>query len=594
MIATILGRKISHLGAHLLLFISAVALAFILVSASAGINDAHYQRWPLKGDTASYWIRDMRIAERAETVGFRKAAVQEAMENARDPLRMLSYAVTGPKGVLSKNGHLYFLAFTALLFFWTLGLCLLERSRSLTYALAVPVTALFTVGTFHPLYGAPSRLPDYPASMLLGAALFSVFLSRNGHRQRWLLAAGVLLGLAALSRYHASVYGLFVLTPIVALYALGRHLEAGHHPATLLRPRHLLGFARVHLPFLAGVVLTAGFFLAWWAREVFSFYAKAGYSLNHTIEVAFATTGSRLVISYFGVPALTAFGLLMAGYIIACRSMARKNDWLDHAAITWAAGACILLILVIMRVEDDITQTYYMGPGLMLLALAPFAVQPRDRAGNLDGDPLRAGAGLRPITTLAVMAGVVLYASFTASYFVLIKSEQFLYPRPRDQEIHRFNSELGDLMSKAISGARPVQGVPQIDTNFDYYARFMVPDILRRTGKITRFANVFQIRQSQWELQGAGEESIARARIMRNLAAKVDVFAALEEFSSPAAMEVLKDEYTARLAQFVAAEMAANPGCWKNLGRIVSPYGPVTVYDNVARRGAPGCTASSS
>lgn len=577
---------------YLLLLLSAGALAWILVSTSSKVNNAYYERWPLVGDTASYWVRDLRIVEKAEVIGFRAAVLQETLNNPRDPLRIIAYAFTGPEGVTSRNGHLYFSAFAALMFFWMLGLCLFERSKSLLYALAVPVSSLLALGILHPMYGAPSRLPDLPAAMLLGAALFALILSRNGS-WRWTFGAGALAGLAALTRYHAVVYGVFMLGPLVSLYAFGKHVQAGRRPAEIFRRAHLAEFARQHLPFFAGLGLTAGFYVFWWARDVFSFYAIAGYGLNHTVEIALRTTGWKLIFQYFGVPALTSMLLVMAGYIAVGRHEADvRRDWIDHLAIAWVATSSALLILGIMRVQDDISQTYYMVPGLLLLTLSPFPLRRPAGDGERNWRLAAAAQARRPLTVFAAIAGVVLYGSVAASNYVYLKSEQFLYPREREQHIRRFNSELAEVMGRAaVNSGRLRQGLPAVDSNFDYYARYMVPEIFSRTGQLTRFANVFEIRQSQWQLSGTGEELADKAEIMQKLMARVDVFAALDEFSSPNVMDVLKDEYTVRLAEFVASEMKTHPECWMRVGRVASPYGAVVVYENVAKGRNSDCVA---
>lgn len=587
------SRTVRAYFCHFLLFIFAAGHALTLTYTSGLVNKAHYERWPLRGDTASYWLRDLKIAEQAELVGLRRAVLVEAAGNPRDPLRTIGYAFTGLRSLQSWNGHLYFSAFAALMFFWMFGSCLHRRSGSLMYALAAPAALLLAAGLLDPLYGTPSKLPDLPAAMLLGAALFALVRGRDGHRTWWSVLAGGLAGLASLTRYHAFIYGVFMLGPIVSIYAFGRHLELGRRPLEIFRRDHAIDFLRLHIPFFASLGVTAGLFIVWWARDTFNFYAVAGYALNHGVGTAFATTGWKLVFQFLGVPALTALLLVMAGYVATCRHELKTADWVDHLSVAWAAAACILLILVVMRVMDDVSQTYYMAPGLALLALAPLAIR---RSGDpADRDAIRGAWRPRPLTIFAAIAGPVLYASVAGSYYMYLSSEQLRYPRPKEQEIKRFNSELAELM--AVTAFRPprAQKVPRLDANFDYYTRYMVPEIIMRHGRMTRAANLFQIRKSQWQLSGQGEETAAKKWIMRTLLAEVDVFAALEDYSSAQVDDVLKDDYTRRLAEHVAREMASNPQCWERRGSVESPYGRVAVYDNLARRNVQsGCPIPQS
>lgn len=563
----------------LLLMVSALLLASLLGLGAKVVNDKYYERWPLQGDTISYWARDLAIAERALREGFKSAIIQETIHNVRDPLRTLAFGMVGPNRVLSINGHLFFTGFAAWLFFWTLSLCLRERTASLLYALGAPVTAFLALGLFNPMYGAPSRLPDMPASMLLGAALFALFLSRKGQDLRWLFASGALLGLATLTRYHTWIYGAFVLGPVVTIYALSHVLEPGRLKSAL-NQHSLHKFLLPHFAFLGGLAIIAGLFIVWRAYDVIFFYRTAGYALNHTIAASVATTGWKLVFQYFGIPAITALLLLMAGYVALCRHEISNLDRVDFAALLWAAISAPLLVLIILRLEDDIGQTYYMIPGLTLLALSPFAI-----SRNLGGSEWREGFGrkARPLALFAAVALPILCASAYGSFSVYVSSEAFLYPREEGQRLQKFNVETTKLIVSSLPPVQSAQTVPVVDANFGYYARYLVLEMNRRYGRLGSFGNVFQVRQSQWQLWGTGTEAESKSKIMRELTERVDVFVALAESSEPIARDVLYDDFTVRLAEYVSSEMANHPECWRARGTVQSPYGKVIVYTNLFR-----------
>lgn len=545
----------------LLMVVAAALFSLLLIQGSALVNARYYERWPLQGDTASYWIRDIRISERIPLAGdHRAAALELALENNRDPARTAFFAALPADKIYSVNGHLFFTAIAAFLFFLTLIHCLWVRTSSLMYSLGAPLVTLLAMGVLNPTYGAPSKLPDFPAALLMGASLFAIFSSKGRH-WKWVFISGVLLGLSTLTRYHAWIYGGFVIGPIVMAYAARRYFLDGR------QFRDLIGFPSA---FMAGLLLVAGWFIVHWANEIFRFYMIAGYGLNSTVHAALNTTGRKLITQYFGVVGLTSVMFLMASYV-ATRWKTRDDvDRFDLALVVWAALSYLFLLIVIMRVEDDVTQTYYAVPGITLLFLAPFIYRSLNEAYP---------KAFRIFSGLAI--GVLVVATIF-NFRQYASSESFLYPRPESAAIAKFNRELTDMMV-ANMPVRAESKYPVIDSNFDYYARFLIPEIHLRYGRLSTFGNVFQIRQSQWQLSFTGRESEDQAKIMEALLKKVDIFASLVASSPDAAHAAFKDEYTHRIAAFVDQEMSANPKVWEPRGTVIGPLGKITVYLNKSR-----------
>jgi hypothetical protein len=551
---------------YITFFFWAAVLAALLAGASVKVNKAYYERWPLQGDTASYLLRDFALLDHEPATSYRAAILEVAKNNVRDPLRTASFALLKSSNILSVNGHLYFSAIAAFLFFFTLSICLWTRTRSLLYALGAPVATLLAAGLYEPMYGVPSRLPDMPASLFFGAALFVLFIKRFTPDPKLIFFSGVLLGLATLSRYHVWIYGAFVLGPIVTIYAFNQFINKGRSIRELLIP---------HLAFLAGLALVAGWFIIGSAAEVFKFYAVAGYGLNKTVFAALSTTGVKLFKQFFGIPAITVLLLVMIGYIAIGWSGLKKLDIADALGIFWGSFSCLFLVLIVMRVEDDVSQTYYMMPGLILFCLSPFYLLPE---GNTP-------AVRRSFSRFALGLIFLLPVTAYASYAVWIRSEGFIYPRPHAQSIHAFNKNLARMVYEALPPKS--DKVPVLDTNFDYYARYIVPELQMHFDRQSRFGNVFQIRQSQWQLSFTGSAIEDRARIMPALNSKVDVFVTLTDFDSPDALPLLKDNYTRDLAAFVAGQLKNESATWAPFGRVMSPYGgEVTVYVNKARQRA--------
>lgn len=540
-----------------LIFLFSFVLSMLLVKDSMLVNDEYYKNWPLMGDTASYWIRDMKIAEQALTTNYSSAVLHGALENNRDPLRTFFYIFLNPNKTLSVNGHLYFTGFAALLFFLSLSFCLWKRTCSLVYALGAPISMFLAVGLFSPLYGVPSKLPDVPAALLFGAAFFTLISAKNGRNWQVLFVSGVLLGLATLTRYQVWIYGAFVLGPIVTLYALGDYFQHGRKVRNILFP---------HLSFLAGVSLIAGWFIVPWLMPTLKFYSIAGYSLNTTVLIALNSTGKKLLFQYFGITLLITFMLLISGYTVT-RWSGRKNfDWLDFCIMLWGALSCIILIIFIMRVEDDMTQSYYMVPGIMLFCFAPFCYR---NSNHLSPKKFTLFA-----TCFFVLVSMVVIKKFDA----FIHSESFRNPPQQIQELFGFNRDLAQLIADNLP-SQNLKKLPVLDANFDYYWRFMIPEVQMRFGRLLTEEKIFQIRQSQWKLHSLSNIDDAKAQIMRNLLQKSDLFAALSSMT-PFGVQLLKDDFTREMAEYVSHQMAMHPEDWEARGKLTSPYGEVTLYAN--------------
>lgn len=545
----------------------AAVLTWALFHAAAGINVAYYERWPFWGDTASYLIRDFSILGSSDVSGWRGEALYYSLINPRDPIRTAFYALLRPEQILSVNGHLYFSALTAFLFFSTFSASVWTRTRSIFYAMGAPCITLLFLGLWSPMYGMPSHLPDLPAAFLLGSALFALFIGR-GSRGWLIFASGALLGLATLSRYHVWVYGIFLLGPIVTLKAVEQFLRSG---------RSVRAFISPNLMFIAGLALIAGVFIIRSAAEVFYFYSVAGYGLDKTIVAALTTTGKKLVTQSLGVSALGALALIFCTYASIGWEYAKKPVWFDVVALLWAATAIPLLILLVMRVEDDISQTYFMLPGIALATVAPFCI-PRQTS-------MSQAIFRRFATGVAVVLPLYGYGFYVEGK----TSETFLYPRPGLQQLYQFNRQVAELI--AVNLPSDLMRLPVLDSNFDYYARYIIPTMQYSFGKRAVFGNVFQIRQSQWQVRSAlpedgskgprfsGELEADRQLIMPEIDSRVDVFMVLSDPYAPEASDLTKDDYTRALAAEVASRMKGENVSWRLGGRIASPFGSdVLIY----------------
>lgn len=573
------GMKYATAGGWFAVVIWAVFISFLLFHAAKTANLEYYKRWPLQGDTASYWIKDIALTKHyqvekrsnipltgasepnQQTFNYRIQALHGALKNGRDPARTAFFALLPEGAPYSVNGHLAFSIFTAFMFLLMLMIALRKRTGSFVYAIGASLIPLLPKGLFNPMYGLPSKLPDLPASFLFGAALFAIFSGTKSRKSEliWIFTAGLLLGFAALTRYHVWIYGLFTLGPIALAYGVKRYFNDG---------RRIRDVVIYPLVLMTGLGIIAGYFILSNMHDTFRFYSIAGYALNATIVTSLQTTGFQL-LQYLGIPAILAGALTLAAFISTRYGIWSRTSRWDALAISWALIAYPFLLFIVMRVESIVEQTYYVVPGLMLFFLAPFIGE----SGNKNNVEFK---------VFSICLTLVIPFAVLGNVYGYLKSEAFLYPRPQEMEVAKFQHDLAELVAVNIS-PKANKRLLTIDSNFFYYGRFMEPLIKIKFNLDSNSLQLFQIRQSQWKISYTGNEATDRLLIIKELTEKVDIFMALTKPLPERKMETFVDDYTERMADFVNKELAAMSDKWESKGSVNGPYGEVTVYKNRER-----------
>lgn len=559
-----------------MIFVIAMMLSWALYKSATYSNILHYERWPVAGDTMSYWTRDMSLRIGDSFSEKHQILIGAALSNNRDPLRSLFYLFFPTRVTLSLNGHLLYTAISAFLFFFALVYCISSRSGSFLYGVAVAASTFLMAYHTDVLYGVPSRLPDVPASFIYSASMLVLFARPYGGKPIHFFVSGLLLGLATLTRYHAWIYGAFMIGPVVTILSLMRYN---------VRCSGVTGILRDHALFVIGLLVVAGVFMITQAKSIFTFYSVAGYALNNTLLDAIQTTGLKFFDDIIGLMFFEAALFMFLFYIAAFRvKIIDREFYFEIAAVLWAAISGPLLILFIMRVNDDLTQTLYWLSGCILLSAAPYRALPATR--SISGTS-RSLAG--------ISAGIALTLFLTSGlmYRSIWMSEWFVYPRPREQALYQFNRDLAEKVVVALPSG-PI--VPTIDTNFDYYSRYVIPTMQLHFHRYAKFANVFQIRQSQWEISGmirsyastesqfTGTLENDKSMIMPLLLGHVDVIAVLDNVDTVDMFEMFKDDYTKEMARQVTDGLKADAENWQYLSKVSSPFGTdVLIFKNKKR-----------
>jgi len=544
-------------------------ISYQLFTTAGLTNSEYYKRWPLQGDTISYWTRDISLSKPSHTQNspgnYRINALDGAMRNGKDPLRTAFFALLPKSAPASINGHLYFSAVTAFIFIFMLMVVVLKRSDSFLYALAAPGVALLPNGLFDPMYGLPSKLPDMPASFLFGAAVFALFSPKDSAKSelKWIFVAGLLLGLATLARFQLWIYGLFTLGPITVLFAVKRYILHGRQAPDI---RYFVVY-----PFtlIAGLALASGYFIVMWTDEMFRFYSIAGYSLNSTVYTSLFTTG-RQFLDCLGLSAILASTIVFSGFFSIKKLTISTASIFEALSILWALFAYPILLFVIMRVESIREQTYYIVPGLLLFLLTPFVEK---------NSSVRESG----FNTFAFCLVLILPFAAYGKIYGYLNSEDFVYPREANIKLAQFQHELAELVAVNIPQSPLVEPIT-IDSNFFYYSRMIELLVKSKFDRDSTSLMVFEIRQSQWKLSYTGDEESDKALIMGALKQKVDIFVALTKPLPEAKMNTFADDYTEHLALYVNQELSAHPEMWENRGSRNGPFGEVTVYRNLVRR----------
>lgn len=533
----------------IILFGASLLVTLAIIFAAAHINDIYYVRQPFQGDTASYFLMRQRIWLEGQTWGQKYALVKNIVENDRTPAAFIPYLFMPSRALLSINSHLVYSAFAVFAFLFSYAVCVWKRTGSLTYAIGVLPLLGTMGGLFDPIYQLPSMLPDPPAALFMGAALFSLLNSQGARRPGWLFLFGVFVAFTATSRFIAAGYVFVVCAPIFLAY-LVRLLFL---QSTWLALRAVTIVA-VPIIVLAGNLMTS-------TANNLSFYAYAGYGLNQDIAGAIETTGYKFVTGFVGPTGASIVLLLLIVYFTICwRS---RNGLKSLSVATWAAISQIVLILLILRVKDDAPQLVYAIPGLLLLAAAPFAAK----------------LPTKPAFGAAIFLALSISSAF--QYYAHASSESLLYPRPRQAALKTMGRGLAE---HAVATLKSIPGEPCFDAAFDYFGRYLTAYALSSFGSAICYKTIFQIRESQWKLGSRAASSADIDRWMKSdMDQELDALFVLENPASPDAVDLLKDAFTVQLAKNLHDYVSKSPG-WKKLAAIDSPYGRIAFFQNEQRR----------
>ena len=542
----------------LVVIVSGVGAALLACFAAAHVNNAYYNLHPFNGDTSSFYSVQISLYFQSLAESKTQAILQQLLANTKNPLAYVHYLMLPRSYLLKLNSHLIFTAAALAVFSALLGFTIFKRTGSILYGAIAPYLLFCAEGLFNPIYELPSKLSDPPAALIFGCAIFCILNSDEGRRLGWLAAFGAFAALTLFNRFTASGYLFFVCAPVLALYFVRRWRDAGLGPLHVAR-----AVAAIAIPLLA----IAGWYFFTNVRGVLSFYSVAGYALGQGFAASVELTLLKFIDLFLGGMGI-GVPLFVAGiYTMLFWRWRRLPD--DIGVTVWMAISVPLLLVGILRVEDDYTQLIYAVPGLIVFALTPFslAVLPKPECKQLTQFAAAFAVALVPISLHAMWArpySAYVYNLDPHDFALLLtdrKMTEYAATRQREQLRDQF-----------------------IDASFDYHWRHLQPTALQSYGSLLRTHRQFEIRKEQWWLRfGDKTEEQLIKMIANEYNSWADILYLLAEPKSERGMIVVKDDFTATVAVGLLEWVRNAPG-WSELGKVDTPYGVVEVWANDNRK----------
>lgn len=546
-----------------LVVVGAALLAAALACFSAAkINAAYYVSHPFTGDSSSFYSVQFQLYFDSLVTSKAEVIWRRFIEDPKNPLGYLHYLLFPRSFLLSMNSHLVFTGATFAIFSALLGWVVYKRTHSTLYAAVAPFLIFSAEGLFHPMYQLPSKLADPPAAFIFGAAALCLVISDEARSLKWLAGFGFFAGLTLLSRFTTSGYLFCVCAPVLAFYFLRRLRDPAH------------GWRHVALAVLAiaiPLVAVGGWHFKTYVRDVLFFYSVAGSSLNQTVAGAFERTLLVFLVNFAGGLGIAVLVLIGGSYAIAFWPPPRGIA--DFLVTAWLAIAVPVVIVIVLRVEDDSPQLAYGLAGYLLFALTPFSIAalPEKERRGMTRHALMVAIALVPATVFAV--SIRPYRSY-----VIGRHQSYVF---NENSVTAANRK----MAEYAATRQREQGREQvIDAGFDYQWRHLQPTALYRFGSLLRTDRQFEIRKEQWWLKYRDRtpEEITRL-LAADYDANTDILYFLADPAAPEARNVVKDDFTIAVAKGVIDWLRFSPN-WSKLGDVPSPWGTVEVWANGKRQ----------
>jgi hypothetical protein len=355
---------------------AALLLAGALGGAAAYIETTYLDHNPYFFDAVVYSYDNVRLYTRLAKESRLSLTWEEWRGNYRHPLRTVPLLLFAPRLLAHRAGHLATALPALALFLLVLGWTVYRRTQHLGYTLGCMTLFCAIPGMFSPTSGLGAYLLDLPAAFLVGTAALCLLNSRVAQDARWLVAFGIAVSAAALSRYVAGGYALFTCGPVLAAYCVATWRRERSFVRSVLAPAAVVG---------AVVGATAGYFVIVHMRANLSFYSTFGYVLGRSLSESSAATVGGLT-RFLSKPlivfliALAALNIWLFGRGNRAAPSTAPAEWQEGwPVLLWLGSSHLLLLVLVLRSGAHPQAVLYAVPVLFFAAVSPLRWSGGDR-----------------------------------------------------------------------------------------------------------------------------------------------------------------------------------------------------------------------
>ena len=309
------------------------------------------------------------------------------------------------------------------------------------------------------------------------------------------------------------------------------------------------------------LVAVGGWHFTTHVREVLFFYSVAGSSLNQTFASAFELTLLKFLVNFAGGLGIAVLILVCGCYAVMFWPPPRGIS--DFLVTAWLAIGVPLVIVGVLRVEDNSPQLAFGLAGYLLFALTPFSIAalPEKERRGATRHALVVAIALVPATMFAL--AIRPYRSYVFNI------------EPQELSVTAANRKCRNIRRRANASrgaSRP--STPASTINGDICSRR--PCMVRQPAA-NRWQ--FEIRKEQWWLKYRDRTPQEIARVSQPTMTPTPISYFLADPAAPEARNVVKDDFTIAVAEGVIDWLRSSPN-WSKLGDVPSPWGAVEVWAN--------------
>ena len=523
------------------LMLASLVVTSILVFGTVRIESTYLKNFPRFFDPAAYDSTNIALFRDVEEKGRFNVAVAEFETNSRNPIRTIPLVLFYPKALSKQFGHLLTAVPLLYTFILLLGLQSLQKSHSLTFAVAAMSAFCAVPGLLDPTEGFAANWLDMPAAAGVAAAALSLLQFCETRKLSWLALFGCLATCAVTARWAAAPYLALYSGPVLLM--------------SVLKCGRVQGLA---LKALLTVAASSGLGVIFVIRYLIpnlSNYQAVGYALN--ADVASCVSSTWFALNYYVQPILLILlTLLIGSNLFWTLRTFHNNDRLSMlAANIWLPCSISIFICFIARSANVVHPTLYLVPALYVSAFATDSF--------LVGRPK---ASLSIAIALLVVSVFVFGRSFTT--FV----EQSSHPNQEQAKTKQVDQQFADYLAQ-----RKLKTYAEFDNE-----RVMAGiDSFYKWGWFPHAADrIFTIHDAYWKYWYPNATgSVIGTVVYSEARRKVELILVHENLADIDKNIFLKESISRDVSTYMTKSVSQSPD-WMKVMTIDGPNGKLAMFEN--------------